>query len=184
MIRGRISIFAMDCTKFGDTKVFKISVMLTASFPATLSGTCSTVISTATPGSMMLTITNPIPTAMQVVNMKYMSAINPVFPTFRTSPKPAIPTIIEEMIKGTTSIFKASRNISPIHSTANMELPYIHPEKIPRTMPATIRYKSLLCFIANHLKKNKNSAKHINRVYNTNVAATLQITLSTLRILF
>jgi hypothetical protein len=70
------------------------------------------------------------------------------------------------MIKGTTSIFKASRNISPIHSTFSIEVPNIHPEKIPRKMPVIIRIKSPFFFIVINPKKQI-SSKLGNWVYNT-----------------
>ena len=110
-----------------------------AFFSATCSGILFSVISTAAPGSKTLTITNPIPTAIPVVTIKNVSVINPVFPTFLISPKPEIPTIIEEIINGTTSIFKESRNISPNQPTDSIFLPKTQPQNIPKRIPTIIK---------------------------------------------
>ena len=86
-----------------------------------------------------MTKIKPTNTASPVVVIKNKTVRRPIDPSFRTSPKLAMPTMMELMTKGTTSANKAWRNRSPINAMLRpvdgASPPRRMPERIPRSMP-------------------------------------------------
>ena len=88
---------------------------------------------------MTTTKIKPTRTASPVVVIKKETVRKPIEPRWRTSPKLAMPTIMELITKGTTSANKACKNKSPINAMLSpidgANPPRRIPETIPRSMP-------------------------------------------------
>ena len=85
-----------------------------------------------------MTKIKPTKTARPVVVIKNRTVRRPMDPSFRTSPKLAIPTIMELMTKGTTSANKACKNRSPIKAMLNPMDGANPPRRIPKTIPRSM----------------------------------------------
>jgi hypothetical protein len=62
-------------------------------------------------------------------------------PSFRTSPNRVMPTTIDVITSGITSISSALMNISPINFTAIPASGHAPPKAIPNTMPMKFQFK-------------------------------------------